>query len=344
MQPATLSVRAVDSHQTGLGIPHLDSTVRTLIERGVAKSTLTSYNSGKRRYLGFCAQFHLHPLPVNESVLCSFVAFLFSSSLSYQSIRSYLSAVRHLQITNGLPDPAMGSFPLLDYALKGVRREGPARQKRNRLPITPELLRRICQVWSQDPPHFDRTMLWAAFCLGFFGFMRAGEFTCPSHEAFTPDMLSLQDLAVDSHSSPTHLAVHLKQSKTDPFGVGTTLHLGTTGDTLCPVVAMLGYLAIRPPSPGPLFIFCDGSTLSRTRLVQSLRQALSAAGVDDSKFSGHSFRIGAATTAAKVGLNDSLIKTLGRWKSSAFTLYIRTPWHQLSAVSAALVSTHSSPP
>ena len=174
--------------------------------------------------------------------------------------------------------------------------------------------------------------------------MRAVEFTCPSHAVFTPRMLSLHDVFVDSHSSYSHLAVHLRQSKTDLFGAGVTLHFGITGDVLCPVAAMLGYLALRPPSPGPLFIFSDGATLSRTRLVQSLRQALQLVGVEDSHYSGHSFRIGAVTTAAKVGLSDSLIQTLGRWKSSAFSTYIRTPWQTFTAVSATLITppTHTS--
>ena len=311
----------------------MDATVRALIERGVAKSTLTAYESGKRRYLAFCSQFHFTPLPITKDVI-----FLFSSSLAYQSIRSYLSAVRHLQITSGLPDPALSSFSRLDYALKGVRREGAPKPQRSRMPITPEILHKIHRVWSLQPCNFDRSMLWAAFCLGFFGFMRAGEFTCPSQEAFQSDMLSPGDVCVDSHDHPTRLAIHLKRSKTDPFGAGTTIHLGRTGSVLCPVVAMLNYLAIRPPKLGPLFMFHDGSTLSRPRLVHSLRQVLREVGIDDSQFSGHSFRIGAATTAARVGLNDSFIQTLGRWKSSAYTLYIRTPPQRLTAVSASLVA------
>ena len=316
----------------------MDSTVRALIDQGIAKSSLTSYESGKRRYLSFCAQFGCCPLPVNETTLLRFVAYLFSSSLSYQTVRLYLSAVRHLQIVNNLPDPALASYCRLNYALRGIRREGTQKQPHTRLPITPDLLYRIYIIWSREPQDYDRIMLWAAFCLGFFGFLRSGEFTCPSRESFTPDMLSPQDVSVDSHGAPSHLAVHLKRSKNDPFGAGTTLHLGATGTALCPVASVLGYLTIRPPTPGPLFLFRDGSTLSRSRLIQSLRQVLGTAGVDCSRYSGHSFRIGAATTAARMGVSDSLIKTLGRWKSSAFTLYIRTPWQDLTAVSSTLVS------
>lgn len=205
------------------------------------------------------------------------------------------------------------------------------------MPITPQVLQHIYQVWSQDSPSFDRIMLWAAFCLGFFGFMRAGEFTCPSLGAFRPNMLSVRDVQVDSHTVPTRLAVHLRESKTDQFGIGATIHLGKTGTKLCPVVAMLAYLATRPPSSGPLFLFQNGTSLSREKLVQALRQALRAANIDDSNFSGHSFRIGAASAAASAGLSDSLIQTLGRWKSAAFNVYIRTPWQQLTAVSQALV-------
>ena len=89
------------------------------------------------------------------------------------------------------------------------------------------------------------------------------------------DMLSPQDISVDSHISPSYITVIIRHSKNDPFVVGVKLHLGRTGLLLCPVSALLCYLAIRPSQQGPLFLFKDGSTLSRPRLVVSLRKALS---------------------------------------------------------------------
>ena len=104
-------------------------------------------------------------------------------------------------------------------------------------------------------------------------------------EEFTLDMLTLQDVAVDSHTFPSHVVIHLKHSKNDPLAVCKRLHLGTTGHLLCPVSALMGYLAIRPTKPGPLFVFSDGSPLSRSRLTQCLCQVLS----NCSGYSGHSF-------------------------------------------------------
>lgn len=214
------------------------------------------------------------------------------------------------------------SWPL-GYILKGIHRSVPKHSRKRRLPITPELLRKMHTTLSQQPRTFDKVMLWAACCLGLFGFMRAGEFTCQSLQPAVADTsLAAADTSIDSRDNLQVLSVHLRYSKTDPFGVGVHLLLGRTGDvTLCPFAATLGYLALQPKTPGPLFIFQDGSPLSRAQLVKHVREVLMLSGVDTTGYSGHSFRIGAASTAAKAGISDSLIQTLGRWMSAAFITY-----------------------
>ena len=108
------------------------------------------------------------------------------------------------------------------------------------------------------------------------------------------------------------LSILLRKSKTDPFGTGTYLYIERTGTVICPVSALLAYLAIRSSSPGPLLIFQDGTPLSRQQLVAHQHSALARIGVDGANYAGHSFRIGAASTAARAGFSDTFIQTLGR--------------------------------
>ena len=88
--------------------------------------------------------------------------------------------------------------------------------------------------------------------------------------------------------------------------------MGRTNGAICRVIALLNYLSVRPPGDGPLLVLEDGSPLTKNLFVRKVRTALNQAGYDQSKYAGHSFRIGAATTAAAVGIPSHMIKMLGR--------------------------------
>ena len=64
----------------------------------------------------------------------------------------------------------------------------------------------------------------------------------------------------------------------------------------------------------------------------------SSLGLPQDDYAGHSFRIGAATSAALAGVEDSTIQALERWQIAAFLQYIRMPREQLAAISPRLAS------
>ena len=300
-----------------------------LFTAGLAASTLKAYKTGRGRYNRFCLNHGITAYPT----LSQFVAQLFLDGLKAGTVKSYLAAVRHEQIGLGLGDPHMSGMPQLEYVIKGLQRKAVTGAARPRLPITPTLLGALKQVWSRDPDRFSASMLWAACCLCFFGFLRSGEVVVPSDTSFDVGVhLCFGDVAVDSHLEPSTLRVTLKASKTDPFRKGVVLVIGRGSQEICPVSAVLDYMSRRGPATGPLFVFGDGRCLTRPRFVAALRSALAAAGIDAHLYSGHSFRIGAATTAVIRGIPDCLIKTLGRWQSSAYMLYVRTPSSVLQGV------------
>ena len=86
--------------------------------------------------------------------------------------------------------------------------------------------------------------------------------------------------------------------------------------------------------PGEHLNFADISI--DKRFVSGVREALRKAGINQKQYAGHSFRIGAATTASQRGISESTIKMLGRWESSAYQLYVRTPRENLASISAVL--------
>lgn len=226
----------------------------------------------------------------------------------------------------------------LEQVLKGVKRvqsKGPRRAER--LPITPSILAKLKEVWTKKGASANGCMLWAAASMCFFGFMRSGEITIPSAQAYDVGAhLAFSDVAVDSTSNPSILRIHLKASKTDPFRTGIDIYVGKTGCPLCPVTAVLRYMVTRGSHAGPFFRFEDKSPLTRQKFVDKIKEALTQAGMSCTGYSGHSFRAGAATTAARRGISDSTIKMLGRWKSAAYQVYIKTPRQQLAAYSQKL--------
>ncbi len=278
----------------------------------------------------------VNPLPVCQNTLCLFASHLAQGGLSYGTIKTYLSAVRHLQVTNDFEDPRLATMPKLQLVQKGIRRlGGSSGSARVRLPVTPSILKTVKAVWAKRATDYEMILLWAVCCTAFFGFFRLGELL--EHSSQLRKEVSIQDVTVDNPEGPSMISIRLRKLKTDQFGRGVTICLGQTGQDICPVGSLLAYLAVRGSTTGPLFRWTSGKALTKSEFVEKFRAVLKSAGVDESSYAGHSFRIGAATTAAEKGFEDSTIKMLGRWQSDAFQAYIRTPNTTLAAMSARLM-------
>ena len=76
---------------------------------------------------------------------------------------------------------------------------------------------------------------------------------------------------------------------------------------------------------GPLFCWPDGSPITRSYFVERLKAALTFCNLDIKLYKSNNICIGAASWASAKGFTDSQIRLLGRWKSSAFLRYVRTP-------------------
>ena len=323
---------AASPAETRLDITSLDGIARKLIGDSLVQSSRK--DSAQATYNRFCRNIGEKSLPASEDLLILFVAHELQKVVPATS-QSYLSAVRHLHIVQGLGGPPSRSAE----AGAGTERctkimtivEGPT-------PSNHTVLRRLKGVWLSGTPSFNNQMMWAACLLCFFRFLRSGEVTVPTTSSFSNSWhMTPLDIVVDSLVDPTamQITLDLKASKTDQARVGTTVIIERTRDDLCPVAAVFQYLALRGVDNGPLFNLEAGQPLTQQIFVELLKVVLVAASIDPSHFSGHCFRIGASTTVTH-GLSDVTIQRMGRWKSDSYHRYVRPSNKELAQVAGKL--------
>ena len=267
------------------------------------------------------------PFPATDIMLCCFAASL-ASKVRPTSVRVYLSAVRNMHVELSYEDPLTEAM-LLNRVVKGIGRHHGTAVEKPRLPITFPILRELINTFRQFPSlnHHDKLCLQAAMLAIFFGFFRCGE------------LLSTGALRSDVSFASGMLHVHLSRFKTDPLSKGIVV-IAPAVPPYYPVRAMINYLAsARQGSSAPLFVLANGTHLTRSVFTAHVRTMLSASGVHNwYSYAEHSFRIGAATTAAIAGLPDQVIRAAGRWRSDACLRYIRPPASAAYRLSEALAS------
>lgn len=264
------------------------------------------------------------PVPASENTILLYVANLHRKNCCQSTVNVYLSAVRSLHVLNGLPDP-LPAFLRVKLAVRAIGTlSDPPKQK---LPLTFSILQRISTTLSAS---YNHAMLWSALLLGYFGCLRASEFAMSGSKYIASKHLSLSDVKVCTLGITPYIALHIKNSKTDTFSRGVKVYIGCSGHEICAVCSMKKYLQLRTTvfphgEPDPLFVFQNGTALSKNLLAKQLKLLLLLAGIDPAHYSGHSLRAGAATDAAASGLPDWQISMHGRWASTTYQRYIRTP-------------------
>ena len=276
----------------------------------------------------FANQFNIQQFPATSLTLRYFCTSI-AQRVSYKTIKVYLAGIRLEHLERGLHDPT--DDKLLQLLCTGIKRSQ-GTTSRTRLPITIDLLRSLKTQLRNDSSYslLEKRLLWSAFTLAFYGFLRASEFTSSS----------LQWL--DVQFSATTVAIDLRQSKTDPFRRGHTITIQATSTSTCPVRAINCFAELSTLRSGSVYYGGRFTPLSRDHLTEVLRHLLQQAGYQQCLYSSHSFRIGAATTAAAAGLPAWLIKSLGRWSSDAYQTYIQCPPETLRLIPSLLARADTS--
>ncbi|MEQ2297800.1 hypothetical protein AMECASPLE_038418 [Ameca splendens] len=79
----------------------------------------------------------------------------------------------------------------------------------------------------------------------------------------------------------------------------------------------------------PLFLTPEGVPMIASRFLKFVRQTFVQCNLPPCQFSGHSFRIGAATSAATQGVSTASLQQLSRRSTSAFSSYVRPNFYSV---------------
>lgn len=298
---------------------HLSQSSQQLLQASLSPSAKQLYLRSWTLLHKFCVSNNLpFSFPFSVIIICNFVGDLFTQGLGPATITSHVSAISYVHKLYNVFDPTH-SF-IVRKILKGSNNL--SKSVDTRLPITKSILIKLLSALQHTVQEHDgRVLLSAVFLLAFHAFMRLGELV-PRNISFYAKVIQRQDVQFLDDNAVQIILRHAKNfANSQPIVL--TLSANALNHNVCPVQALKTFTTEFKHSSGPLFTFKSGRPVPHSYVTAQLKHAVSFIGLDTSQYAGHSFRIGAATEAAKSGLAENVIQQLGRWHSSAIKRYIR---------------------
>ena len=253
--------------------------------------------------------------PARVSNLTLFIVYLVDQSYKPSTISAYVSAIGYVHKLKAIPDPT-NSFLILKLLCACHKQQ---KSFNTRTPIVKpmlECLRLTLVLTGTD--HYCQHLFQAMFALAFYAFLRIGEIITKGKDGHNAHLIQKTQIRMQTKHFELKV-ISYKHSQGQPFSL---LVMEAQGRGPCPVRAMQAYLQVRGDRPGPLFQYATSHAILRNDFNKELRWALLFYDLDPTTFKSYSFRIGAATTAAQLGMSDSQIRMLCCWKSEAFKQYI----------------------
>ena len=302
----------------------LRQQLQQLLDNDLSPTSKQLYKRAQSLYGEFVKLHFAHEVlfPISVEKLSLFITFLNAKGYAPASISSYISALGYVHKLRDIPDPSMAF--IIRRLLRSVHKTG--RTGDSRLPITePILLKLVQSLSSVTDSHYDEVMFKSMFLLAFYGFLRIGEITATGKG--NQNNIQLEDIQLFGNENVvSRIEIKMQIFKWHKSSRPVILSIERVNNTsiLCPVSALVAFLALRGTTSGPLYCYPPNKAVSRTFFCTVLARAVDFSGYDRKLYKSHSFRVGAATKASGMGFSELEIQHMGRWGSnSAYKNYVR---------------------
>ena len=260
------------------------------LKNSKARNTLRAYQSDFRDFSAFCTNNGFPSLPSQPKIIALYITNL-SKSSKFSTLKRRIASISVIHKLKG--HYLDTKHPVIMENLHGIKRTLGSRQKAKK-PILINDLKLIINVINEEKIR-DKALI----LLGFAGGFRRSELVNINHE--------------DIEFVNEGVKILIKRSKTDQTGEGSIKAIPYfDNQEFCPVISLKNYINSKSNIKNESRIF----DISDKSVALIIKKYAEKAGLDSSKYAGHSLRSGFATTAAEFGAEERNIMAMTGHKTT----------------------------
>ena len=264
------------------------------LKNSKANNTLRAYQSDFSDFSNFCTKNGFSFMPTQPKIIALYITHL-SKSCKFSTLKRRIASISVIHKLKG--HYLDTKHPIIMENLHGIKRTLGSRQKAKK-PILINDLKLIIKAIDQDKIR-DKALI----LVGFAGGFRRSELV----------NIYFQDIDF----VPEGVKILIRRSKTDQSGEGSIKAIPYfENQEFCPVIALKNYLNKKfsnsDKSKKDVKIF----EISDKSVALIIKRYAEKAGLDSSKYAGHSLRSGFATTAAEFGAEERNIMAMTGHKTT----------------------------
>ncbi|KAG1855627.1 hypothetical protein DFJ58DRAFT_727441 [Suillus subalutaceus] len=289
------------------------------------QSTKETYCAGLLVFYVFCDMNNIaedQRCPVNPTLLLSFLSSC-AGSYSGSALTNFAAAIRAWHMLHSRL--WLISHSELKTLLEGAKAVAPESSKLPKcLPFTPDILSFICNHLNLNDP-LDAA-IFACLRTSFYCIAWLGKFTIKTIKGFDPRKHIARSSISESfarHSNPV-TKFHIPSTKTCPTTGEDTFWAAQDGPSDPKAVLANHFWVNNASSDAPLFAWRHPKgirPLSKAELVKRIATVTATANLPNLK--GHGLHIRGTLEYLLCRIPFDVMKSMGRWSSDTFTLYLR---------------------
>ena len=263
------------------------------LKNSKAHNTLRAYQADFKDFTKFCLKNSFNSMPSDPKIIALYLTHL-SSFSKFSTLKRRLASIKVIHRLKGHYIDT--KHPIIAENLMGIKRKMGVKQT-SKKPILINDLKLIINVINKDQNEYKKLQNKALILIGFAGGFRRSELVSIEYE--------------DIEFVNEGVKILVQRSKTDQTGLGMIKAIPYFQNKIyCPVTSLRDWISYSKISDGKIFKISD-----KTVALTIQKYAL-LAGLDKTKYAGHSLRSGFATSTAETGADERSIMAMTGHKTT----------------------------